>query len=197
MTEATLHQGPGSASRREYLRSGLPAVYREGDRSDFGMRFLYAFELVLDPVVALLDNLPSHFEPRLAPEDLLTLLGEWLAVEQHEALPLSERRELVRRAAEIAVKRGTRAGLELALELAFPALPMRIEDGGGVRYGAAADSPPPSSGTPDVPSFVVYCEVPLPESKQREIARFIELHKPVHVHFKLRVRNQAPARQEP
>jgi len=64
MTEATLNGLPGSASGRSYLRTGLPAVYQTGDRTDFGMRFLTALEMVLDPVVALLDNLPSHFDPR-------------------------------------------------------------------------------------------------------------------------------------
>ena len=192
MTETTLNGRPGSASGRSYLRTGLPAVYRSGDRTDFGMRFLNALELVLDPVVALLDNLPSHFDPELAPADLLTVLGDWLAVEHHEAWAIEERRELVRHAAEMAIKRGTKAGLELALALGFPGIPMRIEDGGGVHYGAPA-APEASDG----PSFVVYCEVPISESKEREIARFITIHKPVHVRFKLRVRNPPPVVGDP
>jgi phage tail-like protein len=197
MTEATLNGRPGSASGRSYLRTGLPAVYQTGDRTDFGMRFLTALEMVLDPVVALLDNLPSHFDPELAPADLLTVLGDWLAVEHHEAWALDEQRELVRHAAEMAVKRGTKAGLKLALALGFPGIPMRIEDGGGVRYGAQAGADPAGLKATDGPSFVVYCEVPVSESKEREIARFITIHKPVHVRFKLRVRNPPPVASQP
>jgi len=192
MTErgASLNGGeaPRAASNRCYLRSGLPAVYRQGDRSDFVMRFLEAIEAVLDPVVTLLDNLPQHFQPRQAPDDVLTLLGSWLAVEQHEVRPLQERRELARRAAELAVSRGTKPGLELALKVGFPGIPLRVEDRGGVRHAATADG----LSAPETASFVVYCDIPLPEGRQREIARFITAQKPVHVTFKLRVRAAEP-----
>lgn len=197
MTDSALDGRPGSASSRSYLRSGLPAFYQEGDGSDFGMRFLYALEMVLDPVVALLDNLPGHFDPALAPEDLLVVLGNWFAVEHHEARPLDERRQLVLCAAEMAMRRGTKAGLELALELGFPDIPMRIEDRGAVRYDTRPGVGPAPGESAEGPSFVVYCEVPLPGSKEREIARFIALHKPVHVRFKLRVRNPPPLAREP
>jgi phage tail-like protein len=192
MTEASLNgsRAPRAASNRRYLRSGLPAVYREGDCSDFVMRFLGAIESVLDPVVTLLDNLPQHFQPRQAPDDLLTLLASWLALEQHEARPLEERRELVRHAAELAVSRGTKTGVELALKLGFPGIPLRVEDHGCVRHAAMADD----LNAPDTASFVVYCDVPLPESKQRDIARFVTSQKPVHVSFKLRVRAAEPER---
>ena len=55
-----------------YLRGGLPAVYQEGD---FGMRFVGALEPMLDPIVALLDALPAHFDPDLAPRDVLDADG--------------------------------------------------------------------------------------------------------------------------
>lgn len=185
-----MNGSPGSASSRHYLRGGLPAMYREGNRSDFGMRFVGVLETVLDPIVALLDNLPRHFDPEFSPEDLLMLLGDWLAVEHQETRPLDERRELIRRSAELAVKRGTAAGLKLALELGFTGIPLRIEDGGGVWYGANAAEA--ALQPPEGVAFVVYCDVPLPESEQRRIARFIAAHKPVHVNFKLRVRNPSP-----
>ena len=37
------------------------------------MRFVGAFEAVLDPLVAVLDTLPAHFDPELAPLDILDL----------------------------------------------------------------------------------------------------------------------------
>jgi phage tail-like protein len=144
------------------MRDALPAVYREGD---FGMRFVGALEHVLDPVVALLDNLPAHFDPRHAPPDVVELLGAWLGLEHDEARRGEDRRELVQGAAELLRKRGTRAGLEQALALAFPGVPLRVEDGGGVRWSTAhegaegsaseassEDTTAEQQSTPDVPA---------------------------------------------
>src|SRR3954454_21096106 len=84
---------PEGASRRAYLRSGLPAVYRD---EDFGMRFVGALEGVLDPIIAILDGLESHFDPDLAPRDILDLLSVWVGVDFDESQTLSARREKVR-----------------------------------------------------------------------------------------------------
>ena len=108
---------PPVASSRAYLRGGLPALYQDGD---FGMRFVGALESVLDPIVAIIDALPAHFNPDHAPRDLLNLLSAWLGVEVDESQPLPERRRLVREAAELGRRRGTVRGLELALQLSFP-----------------------------------------------------------------------------
>ena len=72
---------PPVASTRAYLRNGLPALYQDGD---FGMRFVGALEELLDPIVAVLDGLPYHFDPNLAPPDILELLAAWLGVDLDE-----------------------------------------------------------------------------------------------------------------
>jgi phage tail-like protein len=204
---------PQPVSARAHLRDSLPAVYREGD---FGMRFVGALEHVLDPVVALLDNLPAHFDPRHAPPDVVELLGAWLGLEHDEARRGEDRRELALGAAELLRRRGTRAGLEQALALAFPGVPLRVEDGGGVTWSTAhekaggasetgsaeagtgagegapeSDAPTPkprSSKAPEPASFVVYCDRPVPEATQAAIARLIERSKPAHTAFRLRVK---------
>jgi phage tail-like protein len=171
---AGLAPPPAAASSRGYLRAGLPAIYAE---DDFTGRFLGALETLLDPIVALLDALPAHFDPDLAPGDLLELIMAWLGLELREAQPTGERREIVRLATELGRRRGTRSGLALALRLAFPDAGFRVEDAGAVVWSAdpAAlnDAPPPS--------FVVYCDTPQPEDRQAEIARLIEQIKPAHV----------------
>src|ERR687898_3427786 len=121
---------PKVASSRAYLRGGLPAVYQEGD---FGMRFIGALETLLDPIVAVLDALPAHFSADHAPRDVLDLLSAWLGVGLDESQTPAQRRAMVRQAAELGRRQGTRAGIELALSLAFPKLPLRVEDLGGVR----------------------------------------------------------------
>src|SRR3954466_4412291 len=134
---------PSVASRRAYLRNGLPAMYQDGD---FGMRFVGALETVLDPIIAVLDALPAHFNPDHAPRDILALLASWLGVELNEGQELSQQREMVRRAADLGRTRGTVRGLELALKLSFPDVPLRVEDQGGVRWSLdnrPIEAPPP------------------------------------------------------
>jgi phage tail-like protein len=173
---------PEVASSRAYLRGGLPSVYQDGD---FGMRFIGALETLLDPIVAVLDALPAHFDPDHAPRDLLGLMAAWLGVDLDESQDLRHQREMVRRSAELGRRRGTVRGLELALELAYPGVPLRVEDQGGVKWsleadGKTAEAPPPS--------FVVYCDKPVPEETQAGIARCIEHWKPVHTTYRLRVK---------
>ena len=72
---------PPVASTRAYLRNGLPSLYQDGD---FGMRFVGALEELLDPIVAILDSLHSHFDPNHAPPDILALLAAWLGVDLDE-----------------------------------------------------------------------------------------------------------------
>ena len=117
------------ASTRAYLRNGLPALYQDGD---FGMRFVGALEELLDPIVAVLDGLPYHFDPDHAPPDILNLIAAWLGVDLDETQDIRHQREMVLRAAELGRRRGTVKGLELALQLHFPEVPMRVEDNGGV-----------------------------------------------------------------
>jgi phage tail-like protein len=182
------HSHPTPASNRRYLRDGVPALYRE---QDFAMRFLGALESVLDPIVALLDGLPAHLDPSLAPLDILDLATKWLGLEHNEAQPASQLRNLVKRAAELGRLRGTAAGLTLALKLNFPELPLRIEDAGSVAW--SADEPLPA---PPPPGFVVYCDQPISREQASEVARVIEAVKPAHVGFRLRIRGARRERAE-
>lgn len=172
---------PDAAVARRFYRAQLPAIYQD---NDFGLRFVEGLENVLDPIVALLDSLHAHVDPDLAPVDVLDLMGAWLGVEEDESLPEERQRELVRRAAELARRHGTKAGLTLALEISFPKLPLRVEDSGKVVWARNPDELPSSK----VPGFVVYCDAPLDEDELATVARMIEQIKPVNVPYKLRVK---------
>ena len=176
---------PPVASSRAYLRAGLPAVYQDGD---FGMRFIGALETLLDPIIAVLDALPAHFSADHAPRDVLDLLSAWLGIRLDESQTPAQRRAMVRHAAELGRRQGTRAGIELALSLAFPKLPLRVEDLGGVRT-----APPEEGGEVPAASFIVYCDKPIAEEVQAAVARCIEQYKPVHTTYRLRVK--APKKQ--
>jgi phage tail-like protein len=176
---------PPAVSGRRYLRDNLPSVYSDGD---FGMRLVSGFELLLDPLVAALDNLPDHFDPVYAPRDVLDLLTEWLGLEHDEARSGEERREIVRSAPELMRRRGTKAGLQLALRLAFPGVPFRVEDGGAVTWTLDLDAAEPG----ERPAFVVYCDVPLSSARLGAVARLIEQAKPAHVSYRLRVKAPQP-----
>jgi phage tail-like protein len=178
------HVQPTPATNRRYLRNGLPAIYQE---QDFTMRFVGALEGVLDPLVAVLDTLPAHFDPELAPLDILDLATKWLGLEHNEAQPASQLRSLVLRTAELGRLRGTHAGVQLALKLNFPDLPLRIEDGGGIAWSTNGKLPDPGQ-----PSFVVYCDQAISQEDAAEVARVIEAVKPVHVGFRLRIKGPKP-----
>ena len=89
----------------------------------------------------------------------------------------------MRRAAELGRLRGTHAGVELALKLNFPDLPLRIEDGGSVAWSTDGQLPKPSA-----PAFVVYCDSPISQNEAATVARVIESIKPAHVSYRLRVK---------
>lgn len=171
---------PKPASSRAYLRESLPAIYKE---QDFTMRFLEALENVLDPLVAVLDGLPAHFDPELAPLDILDLETGWLGLAHDESQPASRLRGLVRRAAEVGRLRGTRAGVELSLKLNFPDYPLRVEDSGGVSWSIDGEIPEPGP-----PQFVVYCDQPISADEAASVARVIEAIKPAHVGYRLRIK---------
>ena len=191
---------PPTVSVRQHLRRGVPDVYRRDAvaRRDqpppFAMRFLHALEEVLDPIVATLDSLPAHLDADLAPEHALAGMASWLGVDEVESLPATQRREAVRRAGELARLRGTRAGLELALSLFFPDITVRINDHGAVVVSESVDDAPPVAG---LASFDVVCEQSLPPEQQMAVARCIERWKPVHAHYKLRVRRGGKVRTLP
>lgn len=171
---------PEVFSSRGHMRRALPAVYQDDDLT---MRFVGSFEHVLDPIAALLDALPEHFDPDYAPRPLLDLLTAWLGLEIDEEQGLPARREAVRMAGELARRRGTVKGLELTLKLNFPGVPLRVEDEGGVHW--SLDGAPAEAGSA---RFVVYVDTPLPEDRQVAIARCIEREKPVETSYRLRVK---------
>jgi phage tail-like protein len=166
---------PPVASTRGYLRKSLPVIYQE---QDFGMRFIYGLEQTLDPLLALLDSLHAHFDPDLAPAHYLELIAAWFGLTLDESQPIEQHRRVIKRASELWRKRGTRSGLKMFLETAFPELTFRIEDSAKVSWG---HEPVPASEVSN--SFNVFCEEKITNSRYGEIEREVNRLKPVHLSF--------------
>jgi phage tail-like protein len=187
---------PHAASARRYLRSRMPAIYHDrpqgaGEAESLADRFIASLEQVLDPIVATMDNMPALLQTDVAPSRMLTLMAAWLGVAEDERGSMDERREAVRFGSEIANSRGTLPGLELGLRTAFPSLPLRVEDTGGVTYSVKRGSDPEGGNR----EFFVYCDTPIPVERQAAVARAIERLKPVNARYRLRVKS--PPRPKP
>jgi phage tail-like protein len=189
---------PAAASARRYLRGNLPSVYADPPAHDpsaegLSSRFIGGLERVLDPVVASIDCLPAQLRADTASAPMLALMAAWLGLEEDERRSLPDRRDEVRYASELAQSRGTLPGLELGLRVAFPGLPLRVEDGGGVTFSVEHGSDPPSAQR----EFVVYCDTPIPVERQAAVARAIDRLKPVNARYRLRVKQPPKPKQPP
>jgi phage tail-like protein len=172
----------------------------------FAMRFLKALEEVLDPIVTLLDCLPAHLDPKLAPLNALHTMADWLGLPFEEHVPgdnrLSEQdrhtrlkqrqRRLVEKGLEINRSRGTRAGLELLLELMFgdPDRPVfTVVDGG---YCVVGSVPPADEQRPEPGTFVVRWTEDLHPDVVRAVKHLVEREKPVNARCRYEEPKLAP-----
>jgi phage tail-like protein len=174
----------------------------------FAMRFLKALEEVLDPIVTLLDCLPAHLDPKLAPLNALHAMADWLGLPFEEHVPgdnrLSERerhkrlqqrqQRLVENALVINRSRGTKGGLELLLELMFgdPDRPVfTVVDGG---YCVVGSVPPADEERPDPGTFAVRWTEDLHPDVVRAIKHLVEREKPVNARCMYEEPKPAPER---
>jgi len=123
--------------RHCYVREHLPALYHEdplvegsaeeGDptAADFLERFVTLFEGVLSPLEDTVAASWQWTNPATAPASALPWLASWTGVPLPPEIPEEARRRLIAAGPELARWRGTRRGLELALEL--------VTDGGVTR----------------------------------------------------------------
>ena len=189
---------PPAASARRYLRDHLPAIYTDPPAAEPGVeaftsRLIGSLERVLDPVVATVDCLPAQLSADTAPAPMLALMAGWLGLAEDERRSLADRRDEVRYASAIAQSRGTLPGLQLGLRTAFPSLPLRVEDLGGVTFSVDPGSEPDAGPR----EFVVYCDTPIPVERQAAVARAIDRLKPVNARYRLRVKSPPKPKQPP
>jgi phage tail-like protein len=135
----------------------LPGVYREAfiderlrtNRESFGSRFLGAFDAVLAPVLASLDNLEAYLDPDTTPDDFLDWLATWVAAAIDGSWDEGRRRSFVAQAAELYRRRGTAAGLRDHVAIQTGGLVEIIESGASA-WSTKADGKLPGSPEPVV-----------------------------------------------
>lgn len=171
---------PRVASARRYLRSGLPAIYRH-DREGFGMRMLGSLERALDPQVAILDCLAAYFSACIAPPAMVEAMASWLGLPPAKSYGQQAGRGLLRAAARLALLRGTRAGLELALSECFPDLRFEVRDHGAVLRTGTEEA----SMSNAYPGFTVRCRQTLSPALREQVRQAIEWQRPLQVKYTL------------
>ena len=180
--EAPSDPGPAAASLRGYLRDALPPIYR--DRATIEPpaieRWVGALEEVLDPIVLQLDNLAEHLDPALAEIPWIDTLTRWLGMRIDPALSLEVRRARVSEAMALGQRRGTLAGLKLALELVFPGLDVVATDNALVTTG---DDPAERRPAP-APELFLTVPAGLDERGRGVFMRVVEDQLPAHVSWR-------------
>ena len=184
---------PATASARRYLSRGLPAIYREpevwGGPDPFAVRWMAGLEEVLDPTVALIDNLAWQLDARLAPEDIVRMLLRWLGLFASAELPEMRARYVLEQAERITQLRGTKDGIRLALETAYPELDFDITDGARFTEG---DDPYTRPEVPEPPLLEVTWwdrdGRPPFDIDEADLRAIILIHLPVEVPYLLRER---------
>jgi phage tail-like protein len=200
---------PSGSENGFHLRSphplvdAVPGVYREAwldelarypQQEPFGQRFLGAFDSLLAPLLATIDNLEAYLDPATTPEDFLAWLGEWVAVSVDETWEEDRRRAFVARGAELYRRRGTAAGLKEHLEI-HTGGKVEITENGATAWSLNSGSPPPGRAQPLV---VVTMVVDDPKAVDRgQLDAVIAASKPAHVPHRLDIVTAASRAPKP
>lgn len=188
---------PSGSENGFHLRSphplvdAVPGVYREAwldeltrypQQEPFGLRFLGAFDSLLAPLLATIDNLDAYLDPATTPEDFLAWLGEWVAVSVDETWDEDRRRAFVARGAELYRRRGTAAGLKEHLEI-HTGRKVQVTENGATAWSAKPGTSLPGRAQPLV---VVTMVVDDPKAVDRtKLEAVIAAAKPAHVPHRL------------
>jgi phage tail-like protein len=166
---------------RYSLAGAIPGLYHD---DEFFMNLVDAFDMVLAPIQAVVDDLDAYIDPLTAPPDLLEWVGSWMGLTVNRRWPVQRRREFVARALSVYLWRGTRRGIEEAVELYTGSRP-EVTDSGGVSASPEPLGPMPGSARREV---VVVVRTKDPSIDADLVDRIVADVKPAHVHHRVEVR---------
>lgn len=174
------------------MATRLPAVLQD---DAFVQRLLLAFDDALAPVFTTLDGLACYINPRLAPEDFLDWLAQWVDVKVHDSWHIDRRRDVVANAAEIHRRRGTVPGLADALHLAVAGVrDVVIEDSGGAAWSKTPGADLPGNATASL-HVKVYADA-VKDVSVPGLERIISSVKPAHVPHTIEVLSPVGSSEE-
>ncbi|OHV25742.1 phage tail protein [Parafrankia soli] len=142
---------------------------------------LAAFDEVLAPVLATLDNVDAYLDPDLTPEDFLGWLAGWLGMAVDGGWPADRTRAVIRQLPEVLRWRGTPAGVAAAVRV-LAGVEAEVTDSGGVNWSPRPQGELPGGRTPSL-------LVRVPQgSDLREVEAAVRSAKPAHVPHRVEVR---------
>lgn len=156
------------------LAAGLPGAFFG---NDFTEDLVTAFDEVLAPVFATLDDFDAYLDPRYAPEDFLRWLCGWLGFVVDERWPAERLRAQLRDAVEAMLWRGTVRGVSAAVR-AYTGQQPRVEESGAVTSSALPLRPIPGQARP---RLVVRVNDPDGVLDVEVLRRVVAEVKPAHV----------------
>jgi phage tail-like protein len=157
------------------LIDNLPGLYQD---DDMARALTAAFDEVLAPALASVDNFSAYLDPALTPEDFLDWLAGWVGLLPDENWPIERRRAIVALAAQLYRNRGTVSGLAMHVKL-FAAGEVEIVDN-----GAAAWSTTPDAAVPGKEDFSLVVRIKPQKKGSVDRARLdalVAAAKPAHV----------------
>ncbi len=159
----------------------LPGVFADDEMMQ---RFVSAFDEVLAPAFATLDNIDAYLDPALAPADFVDWLANWVALPLADEWPPDRRRALVARAVELHRWRGTRRGLVALLETVTGGR-VEVADSGGCTGSQFSAGPLPGYDRP-----MLRVRITVTDPAAVDVGRLdalLALHKPAHLPHVLEV----------
>jgi hypothetical protein len=115
----------------------------------------------------------------MAPPGMVEAMASWLGLPAAESYGQDAGRGLLGVSEQLALLRGTRAGLELALSECFPHHHFEVTDHGDVSHAGKAEAPAA------FPGFTIRCHQTLSPTLREQVQRAIEWQRPLHVRYTL------------
>jgi phage tail-like protein len=160
------------------LAAALPSAFFG---NDFTRELVSAFDEVIAPVFATLDDFDAYLDPRYAPEDFLRWLAGWLGVPLDERFPAERLRVHLADAVQAVLWRGTARGVAAAVR-AYTGAPVEVVDTGGV-----GSSGRPLGDIPGDPRPLLVVRVPAGAVDVEVVDRIVAEVKPAHVAHRVEV----------
>jgi phage tail-like protein len=128
------------------LAASLPAMLRE---DPFARALCAGLDEVLAPVLLSLDAFPAYLDLTTTPDDTLPWLGQWVGMVVDSGEDLARQRGLLGSASALHAIRGTRRGIELAIEAAL-GLEAEVVETGAASWSATPGGDFPGEARPAV-----------------------------------------------